>query len=248
MNPEDYCVLLNDAVARNEIAVFACKCTIRYSGRAESYLPKGDRVVIIKNDGALVVHQPAGNAPINYMKAGTNHAMKTENNLLMLKSQNILQKERMEIAIEKMHFFNSHRLEDGEAIRISGTEEDMSNMIYNHPEMIEEGFKQVSQEEQTKYGFIDVMGVDREGILTIVECKRYKAELSAVTQLRRYVEKIMASKGITKVRGIIAAPAITENAKKMLEDWRFEYRKIAPPKYLEEFDRKQSKLEWFHQN
>ena len=191
------------------------------------------------------MHQPAGNAPINYMKPNTSHTMKIEDGKLVLRSQNMLLKEKMEIHIEKIHFFNSHKLEDGQMIRVSGTEDDMSDMIYTNPELIEDGFKPVSQEEQTKYGFIDVMGVDKNGTLTIVECKRYRAELSAVTQLRRYVEKIMVSKGITKVRGILAAPKITENAEKMLNDWGFEFKSIKPPKYLEEYDKKQSKLDGF---
>ena len=121
----------------------------------------------------------------------------------------------------------------------------MSNMLYANPELIEDGFKPVSREEQTKYGFIDVFGTDKNGVLTIVECKRYCADLSAVTQLRRYVEKMMVSKGITKVRGILAAPKITENAEKMLEDWGFSFKSIKPPKYLEEFDKRQAKLDKF---
>ncbi len=245
MKQEDYCVLLNDALARNETIVFSCNCTIRYSGRAESYLDKGDRLVMIKSDNALLVHQPSGNAPINYMKPNTSHTLKLENGKLILRSQNLILKEKMEINIDKIHFFNSHKLEDGQAISIAGTEDDMSDMIYNNPELIEEGFKPVSQEEQTKYGFIDVLGVDKNGVLTVVECKRYNAELSAVTQLRRYVEKIMVSKGITKVRGILAAPKITENAEKMLKDWGFDFKSIKPPKYLEEYDKKQSRLDNF---
>ncbi|MBI4141199.1 DUF91 domain-containing protein, partial [Candidatus Woesearchaeota archaeon] len=125
------------------------------------------------------------------------------------------------------------------------TEEDMSKMLYSNPELIELGFKPVSQEEQTKYGFIDVFGTDKDGVLTVVECKRYCADLSAVTQLRRYVEKIKESKGIDTVRGIIAAPKITDNAKNMLEDWGFKFISVNPPKYLEEFDKKQSKLDFF---
>ena len=245
MKPEDYCLLLNDALARNETIVFSCTCTIRYSGRAESYLPKGDRIVMIKSDNALLVHQPTGNAPINYMRPNSAHSLRLEEGKLVLRSQNLLMKERIDIFIDGIHFFNSHKLEDGQVIRVSGTEDDMSDMIYNNPELIEQGFKPVSQEEQTKYGFIDVLGVDKNGVLTVVECKRYKAELSAVTQLRRYVEKIMVSKGITKVRGILAAPTITENAEKMLTDWGFEFKSIKPPKYLEEYDKKQSRLDLY---
>ena len=176
---EDYATLITDALRRGETVVIACRCTIRYSGRAESFLEKGDRVIIIKNDTTLLVHQPMGSAPINYMKPQTTHSLSVENEILLLKSSNLLEKENMEAKIDKMYFFNSHKLEDGQTIVVAGTEDDMSDMIYANPHMVEEGFKPVSQEEQTKYGFIDVLGVDKSGILTIIECKRYCAELSA---------------------------------------------------------------------
>ncbi|PIN75675.1 hypothetical protein COV18_02400 [Candidatus Woesearchaeota archaeon CG10_big_fil_rev_8_21_14_0_10_37_12] len=246
LEPQDYCTLLQDALTRNETIVFSCKCKVRYSGRAESHLDWGDRIVMIKSDNALIVHQPFGNAPINYMKPNTTHTLRYSDKEFVLSSTNLAQKETMTINIDKIHFFNTHKLEDGQAINVMGTEMDMSNMIYKNPELIEEGFRPVSQEEQTKYGFIDVMGVDKNGVLTLVECKRYRAELSAVTQLRRYVEKIMVSKGITKVRGIIAAPKITQNAEKMLQDWGFEFKEIRPPKYLEDYHKKQSRLDGFH--
>jgi|SRR3989338_3386550 len=242
---EEYCSLFNDAINRNETVVFSCKCSIRYSGRAESFLDIGDRIIIIKSDNALLVHQPSGNAPINYMKPETSHKLSLEVNKLILRSRNLSLKEQMDINIERIYFFNSHKLEDGQSIIVSGTEDDMSRMIYENPGLVEEGLKPVSQEEQTKYGFIDVLCIDKNNILTIIECKRHNADLGAVTQLRRYVEKLMVSKGISKVRGILAAPKITSNAEKMLIDWGFEFKSIKPPKYLEEFDKKQSKLDNF---
>ncbi len=245
---QDYITLLNDALKRNETVVFSCRCTIRYSGRAESYIGDGDRIIMIKSDNALLIHQPTGNAPINYMKPGTGYTVRVEDSKLILKATNILEKESMEITISYVHFFNTHKLHDGQTIVVAGTEDDMSDMIYKNPSLIEDGFTPVSQEEQTVYGFIDVLGTDKNGVLTVVECKRYVADLSAVTQLRRYVEKIMASKGITNVRGIIAAPKITQNAEQMLKDWGYSFVSIKPPKYLEEFDKKQTRLELFGGN
>jgi len=245
MQLQDYATLLADALNRNETVVLACTCSIRYSGRAESFLASGDRLVMIKSDKAILVHQPTGNAPINYMKPQTAHTVVFDDGKLLVKSKNLPLKEFLDITIERIHFYNSHKLEDTQTIVVAGTEEDMSNMLYENPELIEEGFRPVSREEQTKYGFIDVFGTDKDGNLTIVECKRYCADLSAVTQLRRYVEKMMVTKGVTKIRGILAAPKITENAQKMLEDWGFEFKAIKPPKYLEEFDKKQSKLDFF---
>jgi len=78
-----------------------------------------------------------------------------------------------------------------------------------------------------------------------VECKRYCADLGAVTQLRRYVERVKKTKGIDVVRGIIAAPKITQNAQKMLEDWGFSFRAVKPPMYLERYDRQQMRLDTF---
>jgi len=245
LSKEDYCTLVNDAVKRNETIVFGCTCRVKYSGRAESVLDLGDRVIMVKSDGTTLVHQPHGNNPINYMKAGTASSMKLNDGKLMLASNNALDKDSMEVHIEKMHFFNSSKLEDGQTILVTGTEEDMANMLYKNPEMIEKGFKPVSQEEQTAYGYIDVFGTDKEGTLTVVECKRHQADLGAVTQLRRYVEKIMESKGISKVRGIIAAPKITANAEQMLKDWGYSFVSVKPPKYHEEFDKKQKRLDGF---
>lgn len=245
LEQKDYVTLLNDALRRNETVVIGCNCSIRYSGRAESLLEDGDRVIIIKADNTLLVHQPSGNNPINYMKQNTTHTLVLTDKKMILQSRNLALKENMDIAINKMYFFNSQKLADGRSIVISGTEADMAKMLYDNPEMIEKGFAPVSQEEQTKYGFIDVLGVDKDGMLTVVECKRYCADLGAVTQLRRYVERLMVSKGISKVRGIIAAPKITPNAQKMLEDWGYSFVSVRPPKYLEDFNKKQSRLDNF---
>jgi RecB family endonuclease NucS len=245
MELADYATLITDSVRRSETLVFAARCSIRYSGRAESHLPDGDRIIMIKKDRSILIHQPQGSNPINYMKAGATHSVALEAGKLVLKSSDSSMKESLVVEISRFHFLNSHKLDDAETIRIAGTEEDMSDMLYDNPEMIEPGFKPASREEQTAYGFIDVFGTDKEGTVTVVECKRYCADLSAVTQLRRYVEKVMVSKGITKVRGILAAPKITDNAKAMLEDWGFSFISVKPPNYLEEHSRKQAKLDGF---
>lgn len=241
-----YPALLEDAQSKGENIVLACRCEVWYSGRAESHLPIGDRIIIIKEDGTLLVHQPAGNNPINYMKTGSRHSMVLERGGLFLNSRNLSMKEFLDAKIEKVHFFSCAKLEDGKEIEVAGTEKDMSDMIYANPGLIEPGFKAVSQEEQTVYGFIDVLGVDKHGVLTVVECKRYSADHNAVMQLRRYVEKLKASKGIDTVRGFIAAPKITPNALKMLNDWGFEFVSITPPKYLERFRKDQKTLDWFN--
>ncbi len=234
-------VAFQEALDKSQSIVIFANCSVRYSGRAESFLADGDRIIIIKPDKTLLVHQPAGSAPINYMKDSTIHRL-VEGSQLILKSRNLLLKEFMDIYFNKVYSVSYQDLEDNARIQLIGSEKDMSEMIYKNPSLIEKGFRPLSMEEHVRYGFIDVFGHDRNGTLVIVECKRYIADFKAVEQLKRYVDKIKQSKGIEKARGIIAAPKIAPNALHMLHSMGFEFKSINPPKYLERFDRGQKRI------
>src|SRR3989344_4451946 len=238
---DDFVKRVREALARKETITIGARCNIRYSGRAESFLDKGDRLIIIKQDGSMFVHQPEGLNPVNYMKEGSSHSVRVENDEVKIYSTNIPKKEFMYTTIVKPHFFFSQKLNDTEKIVIAGNEKDMASMLYENPSLIEEGFKPFSLEEHTKYGFIDIFGTDKNNNVVLVECKRYTIDFKAVEQLQRYVKKIKKEKGIKNVRGILAAPSITPNAKDMLHDLKFEFKKVKPPKYLEEIDKTQKK-------
>ncbi|MBS3176548.1 endonuclease NucS [Candidatus Woesearchaeota archaeon] len=241
----DYASLLQNALKKNEFNVFGCRCSIIYSGRAESYLPPGDRIVIIKSDNSLLVHQPEGNNPVNYMKPGSSHYISFDDGKYFLRSQNLIHREYMDIEIHEIYFFESKHLEDGQKIILTGTEKDMAKMLFDNPSLIESGFKPLSMEEQTAFGFIDLFGYDKENTLTVIECKRYAADFKAVEQLKRYVERIKQSKGLTFVRGILAAPKISPNAEDLLHQEGFSFVSVKPPKYLERYDAKQKTLDGF---
>ncbi len=240
-----YEIILNHAIEKKESVVFGCCCNVRYSGRAESFLADGDRIIVIKEDGTMLIHQPTGSNPVNYMKSGTSHEARFYDGKLLLKSRNLGLKEHLDVEMSRIHFFSSHKLEDGKSLELAGTEKDMADMILSNPSLIEEGFKPLSTEEHTKYGFIDVFGYGRGNVLIVVECKRYNGDLAAVTQLRRYVEKIKEAKGLERVRGVLACPKMSQNALKMLQDWGFEFRMINPPNYLERHNKGQRRLEGF---
>ncbi|HII72427.1 TPA: DUF91 domain-containing protein [Candidatus Woesearchaeota archaeon] len=238
---------IKEALKKNETVAIAAECTVHYSGRVEAKLPLGERLLIIKADNAFLVHQPDGHQPINYMRSDSQHMVETEDGKIIIHSQNLANKDFMTVEMTKIHFLQSTKLNDGQKIQVMGTEKDMSEMIYNNPTLIAYDFKPLSMEEHTKYGFIDVFGHDKDGNLVIVECKRFRADLSAVTQLRRYVEKISAAKGIPleKIKGIIAAPKITGNAEQMLKDWGYSFKSIQPPNFHHKYDKKQSTLHGF---
>ncbi len=234
--------VFNEALNSNKTIIICASCRIRYSGRAESFLDDGDRLIIIKSDRTLLVHQPSGNLPINYMREGTAFETEKEGERINIFCRN--GKEFMNIDIYRIHFFNFHDLIDSGKLQITGSEKDMSMMIFDNPDMIEKGFKPLSMEEHTKFGFIDVFGFDKNNILVVVECKRYVADPKAVEQLKRYVDKIKATKGLSHVRGILACPRLTPSAEEMLKQFGFEFKSISPPKYFEKYDSSQKRLDF----
>ncbi|MFP4119301.1 MAG: endonuclease NucS domain-containing protein [Candidatus Woesearchaeota archaeon] len=249
MRFEELITTAKHAILAGEFICFFARCTINYSGRAESVLDEGDRLIMIKQDRSLLIHQPAGGMPINYLKAPAKVTFdlrkdeETEEPILEMHARS--GHDEIDVRILRVYDFFSRRLVDGQSQELSGNEAEMSDHIKNNPDLISLDFKPVSREEHTKYGFIDVFGHLGDGTLAIVECKRYTAGLSAVTQLRRYVEKMKSLKGIEKVTGIIAAPGITQNAQKMLEDWGLSHVRVEPPKRHMRLRKEQKKIDSF---
>ncbi len=238
---------VQNALLKGELVSFFCHCAITYSGRAESYLDFGDRLIIIKQDRTLLIHQPDGGMPINYLKApaSAEFILDTTGDEPIILLEGRSGADEIDCEITEIYDFYSRKLVDGLKQELSGSEAEMSDFIRDNPSVISKDFKPLSREEHTKYGFIDVFGHTGEGNLLIVECKRYTAGLSGATQLRRYVEKIKSLKGIETVTGVIAAPAITSNALAMLQDWGLDFVRVEPPKRHVRKNKKQKKIDSF---
>ncbi len=238
---------ISESLSRGEFICLFCHCAVTYSGRAESYLDFGDRLIMIKQDRSVLIHQPEGGTPINYLRppANINFNLETGGDTDYILFRASCKEDEIDVEIIAVYDLFSQRLDDGQKQDLSGNEAEMSDMLRDNPKMISKDFQPLSREEHTKYGFIDVFGHLGDGTLAIVECKRYTAGLAAVTQLRRYVEKVKADKGIDMVTGIMAAPAITANAFEMMTDWGFSFVRVEPPKRNVRGKRRQKKIEHF---
>jgi endonuclease len=238
----EFSTLVEAAVAAREFVIAFVHCQITYSGRAEAFLGRGDRLLIMKADQTVIIHQPEGSVPINYMRPGSVITLEKIEEHVMLHVRNDAEHSFLDVEIFRVYDSASRRLEDGQKQDLAGNERDMSDWIRDNPACISADFKPISREEQTDVGFIDVFGHDGTGRLVVVECKRITASLMAVDQLRRYVERVKKIKGSENVTGILAAPSITPNALEMLSSWGFRYCRIDPPKRLERWSKDQKKL------
>lgn len=222
------------------IIIFAC-CKVSYEGRALSQLNWGERIILIKPDGSFLIHQEKKVDPVNWQPPKSRTRSYLKNNKLFLESHRRTPKERLEVEIKKIQFINYALVEDYEELEIAGYEKDMGDMIMSRPHMIEEGFKPTAREFSTEHGFIDILGKDSENNLMVLELKCRKAGVSAVKQLKRYLtdfededndylKECKANK--KKIRGLLVAPSIGEDAKELIEEEGIEFVSIEPPKEL----------------
>lgn len=238
---------ITECLDKGEFITFFCHCAVSYSGRAESYLDFGDRLIMIKQDRGVLIHQPEGGMPINYLRppAAIDFSLDLQDDQQHILLHTASKDDEIVVQITQIYGILSRRLEDGKKQTLSGTEAEMSDMLHQNPHLVSADFIPLSREEHTKYGFIDVFGHLGDGTLAIVECKRYTAGLSAITQLKRYVDKMKKVKGVENITGIIAAPNITANAQAMLDEYGFSFKLVEPPKQKLNQKKRQKKIDSF---
>ena len=187
-SPEEAYDLIEEALRkRATILIFAC-CKVNYEGRALSELNWGERIIMIKPDGAFLIHQEKKVEPVNWQPPKSRTRAYIKNDNLFLESHRRTPKELLTAEIKQIQFINYANVEDFEELEQAGYEKDMSDMIMERPHLIEEGFTPKTREYSVEHGFIDILGKDNDGNLMVLELKARKAGVSAVKQIRRYLQ------------------------------------------------------------
>ena len=219
------------------------RCRIEYHGRAKSFLDWGERIIIVKSDGTILVHKDTQRNPINWQPEGTTLSIHQEKKFLILRTIHHKKREKMIITFDKINIVLSTALRDHAQLEIVGMEYDLTTKIEKNPEVIEPGFHVIKREKHTKSGLIDLRGRDKDNIPVIIEVKRGKATISAVHQLRMYINDIKKLNPVAPLRGILVASSVPSLVRNLLEDYGLEYREIRIKPELKQ--RQQQKLEEF---
>ncbi|MFH1056565.1 MAG: endonuclease NucS [Candidatus Micrarchaeota archaeon] len=241
---------IESALEKRLLLVCVGNCVIRYKGRAASKLSEGDRVLIIKHDGTFLVHQSAGMKAINYQGPGAKVSVSEENGELVVKAERFKpMREEIEVHFKRVDFCDSFQMKDDTKLQLFGSERQLADLLMDDLHLIEKGLIPLKNESDVKRGSIDILAEDAAKNLVAIELKRRSAGLDAVTQLKRYVDQLQKRKG-KRVRGILCAPKITENALKMLAGEGFEFFKLDyeiqnPSAKIRGLQKKQKSLEEF---
>lgn len=225
-----------DIARRNRhVLILVGNFSIDYRGRATSYISGGDRILILKEDGSLIIHRPKGYKPVNWQPNTDSIKIDRENGKLRITFIRRRPKEIVSIVIEKAYFVCYGRLEDAAKFEMHLTEEDLKRILKKQPEYIEEGIRITREEYDIGIGKIDLFGRDRNGNIVIIELKKGKIGENEVLQLNRYVQHYRKTN--PKVRGIIVGSSINNTAKILLENLKLEFKRINLRKISTEYNK-----------
>ena len=237
--------IIRKAFVQRRTLIVAGNCTVKYTGRASSTLEPGERLLIVKQDGALLVHRPVGYEPVNWQPSGSVFHAEVKDGMLEIHGVRQKPRENVKVRFDKVFTVSALSLEDAGEFLLYASEDDMHRAILLRPELFEEGFKPISWEKKVEPGFVDIYGEDKDGKLVIIEVKRRTAGKEAALQLAKYIESIKA-KINRELRGVLVAPNVGKDVQRLLVTLGLEFKALDPKKCAEVLKKAETtKLEVF---
>lgn len=229
--PADAAAAIEDALAAGAMVTVVGECVVDYEGRTNSFLPAGERLVVLKPDGTLLVHRTEKRKPVNWQPPGSELQALVEDGELHVRSSRRDPEEVVDVRFASVYQTSTMALTDGRSLELSGTEEDLRQRILADPSLLESGFRPQETERANVAGPADIYGEDADGRPVIVELKRRRTGPDAVSQLKRYVDEFLRETTLDAdgVRGILVAPSVTDTARQLLEEEGLEFVALDPP-------------------
>jgi len=216
--------LLKEALSKKRFIIATGLCRVDYTGRASSRLDWGERVLLIKQDNSLLLHRAKGLEAVNWQPPGSIFSVDYEGDCITIRSYRRAHQERLNIVFREFILLVHLDLVDEAEFEMHLSEEEMYEAIASNPDLLESGFRILSQQRRLGSGVADFTGYDNQGRYTIIEVKRRTVDATAVKQAYKYLTNFK-EKGIA-VRGIIAAPSISAGAKRLAATLGLEFKKI----------------------
>lgn len=218
---------VRNALSERKALIIVGNCWVEYQGRASSKLESGERIIIIKDDGSVLVHRPTGYEPVNWQPPGCLFQTRSADNVLEVKAVRRKPSESVRMFFDRIYLLSSLSLVDRGKFSLYASEEDMQRAILFEPEILEQGFKPITYEKKVEPGFVDIYGIDKDGKFVVVEIKRKTAGRQAALQLAKYVDAIKATVN-REVRGILVAPRLAKGTQRLLATLKLDFKALDP--------------------
>ena len=151
--------------------LIVARCEVTYTGRLTARLPASTRLLMLKDDGSVLVHADAGGyKPLNWMTGPT--VVEGDADTLVVRKRAGRTEDRLEIRLLEVFSDVSHDMGEAAALEKDGVERDLQLLLADRPEQIEPGLRLVKREWPTEVGPVDLMCRDANDGWVAVEIKR----------------------------------------------------------------------------
>jgi hypothetical protein len=190
--------------------LIVARCEVTYSGRLSAYLPESTRLLMLKDDGSVLVHADAGGyKPLNWMTPPT--VIEDDGESIVVRKRAGRTEDRLEIRLHEVLSDVVHDMGEAAALEKDGVERDLQLLLADEPTHIEAGLRLVKREWPTDVGPVDLMCRDENDGWVAVEIKRI-GTIDAVEQLTRYLDCIRLDPARAACRGVLAAQQLKPQA------------------------------------
>ena len=195
--------------------LIVARCEVTYSGRLNAFLPESTRLLMLKDDGSVLVHADAGGyKPLNWMTPPT--VIEHRDGVVVVRKRAGRTEDRLEIKLVEVLSDVMHDMGEAAALEKDGVERDLQLLLADDPTHVAPGLRLVKREWPTDVGPVDLMCRDEDDGWVAVEIKRI-GTIDAVEQLTRYLDCIRADAARAECRGILAAQSIKPQAVALAE-------------------------------
>jgi endonuclease len=190
--------------------LIVARCEVTYSGRLNAFLPESTRLLMVKEDGAVLVHADAGGyKPLNWMTPPT--VIEDTGEVVVVRKRAGKTEDRLEIKLIEVLSDVRHDMGEAAGLEKDGVERDLQLLLADDPTHIADGLRLVKREWATDVGPVDLMCRDAEDGWVAVEIKRV-GTIDAVEQLTRYLDCIRFDPSRAECRGFLVAQSIKPQA------------------------------------
>jgi RecB family endonuclease NucS len=200
------------------------RCAVDYSGRLSAHLPLATRLLMLKNDGSILVHSDSGSyKPLNWMNPPCTIVVEEPSAeaaefgvIEVWKVQQKKTEDVLKVSIHEIIADVAHELGEDPGLIKDGVEAHLQVLLAEQITLVHEEATLVRREYMTAIGPVDILARDSSGSIA-VELKR-RGDIDGVEQLTRYLELMNRDPLLAPVRGVFAAQEIKPQARKLAED------------------------------
>jgi RecB family endonuclease NucS len=201
------------------------ECSVDYAGRLTAHLPRARRLLMLKNDGSVLIHSDSGSfKPLNWMnppctitieepsEISAEHGITQVWQVQQAKTADLLRINIFEIIED-----TSHDLGTDPGLIKDGVEAHLQELLAEQLHLVDPEIILIRREYFTPIGPVDILARDLKGGSVAIELKR-RGDIDGVEQLTRYLELLNRDLELAPVRGVFAAQEIRPQARTLAED------------------------------